>query len=608
MISKYNSFIEDRIFESAVNESFIYYVDEFKDALVKLRKNAIAKDLLDQEGKDVKPDITFVGMSDKEGYFTFTQMNKAINVVKKSVQERELDSDAFEHIYKNIENGSISKSTIEILYNNKTWDLKGKARTEARISKLVNQLFPGKYTEKQVEEFTNLFKKVGEEELLEMVEGKDIVYWYDVNNYIEETGDLGNSCMRKSKCGSYLKIYTENPEVCRMVILRSADGAKIKGRALVWKVEIPIEGVEYYMDRIYAIDDATKLMFQKYADDKGWLKRLNSTYSDTKDFKLGSVEHKGVRATVQLKKWKFDQYPYADTFKRLNIETGLLINDDNEDREGFYILTNTDGTYTDTSGKWSNWFDCRIPEQEAIWSEPLDDWIWKSDSVEVTIGSRRNRGWYPSEHDDIVEDVVRRENMHSNDAVWCGHYSGYILEDDATEAITYINANECDNEEFDHSIDTVSDREALISIEDMECAKYLKDRVDYGVQILERILGYNGDTQTFYLGDYVIDTYNTAKGYLTEEDMKILDITNKGAKRRTDKIAYVFNMSESTRKELIETLKSKIIELDNIVSGKQTRLEFDYEPGFLDDKTYIIAKSNQIKKYKMRLKYITKWF
>ena len=79
MISRYNNFLEDRLFENVVNESMIYYTQEFKDALYKLRlKSKIAQDLIDVEYTDVKPDITFVGMSDKEGNFTFTDRKSVV--------------------------------------------------------------------------------------------------------------------------------------------------------------------------------------------------------------------------------------------------------------------------------------------------------------------------------------------------------------------------------------------------------------------------------------------------------------------------------------------------------------------------------------------------
>jgi hypothetical protein len=117
------------------------------------------------------------------------------------------------------------------------------------------------------------------EEDFKIVKGKDIIKWYDISTYAEESGDLGNSCMRHSRCASYLKIYAENPDVCSMLILKSDDD-HIIGRALIWKIDPDIGGADTYMDRIYAINDATKKRFQEYADQNGWLKRKTSNYGE----------------------------------------------------------------------------------------------------------------------------------------------------------------------------------------------------------------------------------------------------------------------------------------------------------------------------------------
>jgi hypothetical protein len=69
--------------------------------------------------------------------------------------------------------------------------------------------------------------------VFEIVEGDEIAKWYRYENYAENKGTLGNSCMR-DKRDSFFEIYTKNPEVCRMLILKEDD--KILGRALIWKL------------------------------------------------------------------------------------------------------------------------------------------------------------------------------------------------------------------------------------------------------------------------------------------------------------------------------------------------------------------------------------
>jgi hypothetical protein len=615
MISRYSSFQEDRLLESAVSESMIYYTKEFKDSLYKLSlKSPIAKALIDVEYSDVKPDMTFIGMSDKEGYFSFTQINKAVRAAKKAAEEEIEQKHGLEKgsisevLAKKIMDGSISQSDVNFIYDTEPYSLKSKARSEAKIAKLVNQIFPGKYSEKEVEEFTNTFKNLKKQENeFELVKGKDIVKWYNRETYSAESGDLGNSCMRYARCSSYFKIYTENPEVCSMLILKDAEGEKILGRSLVWKIDVSIEGVEFYMDRIYAIDDATKKLFQDYADDKGWLKRRTSSYGDYMDFMLGDTAYDDYRATVQLSKWKFDEYPYMDTFKALIVESGKLINSEDDDYSGRYIMTHTDGNYDDTSGKWSNWFDCRISEDDAVYSDPLDDWIYRSGAIRVTLGSRGRRGWYPDEYEELVHDQVRDEYIHEDDSTWSEYHDCYIYSDDAIEAITWIDSGYCGSESMDFQTSTVSDQSELVSPGRLAAAEYI-GRYGEGYDIVKDILSYDSNTNKFIIDDCSIKTYKTEKGYLREEDAQALGLKGSGL-RWTDKLAYFSAMDEGLKKELLAAYEILEKEADAIATGRQPLLKFGDEDqeGFMGDEKYIRTKGMLSHVYKKLRSEIKGW-
>lgn len=623
MISRYNTFLGERLFESTVNESMIYYTKEFKDALYKLStKNKIAKDLIDVEYTDVKPDMTFIGMSDKEGYFSFTQIKKAVKSIKDTIEKLaketniESDSDALKNlkkIYKKIEDGTTSQSDVNHLYNNEPWNLKDKARSDAKIAKLVNQIFPDKYSNKEVEEFTNLFKKIGETDVeFTLVEGDEIKYWYNVNQYQQDSGDLGNSCMRYPRCKQYLNIYSENPEVCKLLILKSEDGEKIKGRALIWKIkEIDIENVEYYMDRIYAIDDATKLMFQEYADKQGWLKRLTSRYGDSKDFKLGDQEYLNERATVELKNSDFDEYPYMDTFKRLQRSKNLLINDDDDDYEGCYIMTHTDGGYDDTSGKWSDWFDCRIPEDQAIYSEPLRDWIYRDDAMYVESGSRR--GWYPDEYEAIIRDCVTGNWIHEDDSIYSEWYDDRFLEDDQMQCITWID-DDSDLQDCSTSTETLSDQDKdMVSLDSMDCGEYLKKFEHDSDYIAGGVLS-RGENGKYYFNEHGVKVFKTEKGNFISEDCQALGLkTTEKSFYWTDRFAYNYKMDAMTKQTILKALKEKINQIENMEgvlgSGRQKRLVFN-EPDnkdFLNDEDYIKATRYLLQSLKRRLSVLQNW-
>lgn len=620
MISKYNTFLGERLFENAVNESMIYYTKEFKDALYKLAvKNKIAKDLVDVEYTDVKPDMTFIGMSDKEGYFSFTQIKKAVNSLKKSTEEfaktHGVGLDTLTRIYTSIEDGTTSQSDVNHLYNDAPWNLKDKARSDAKIAKLVNQIFPDKYTNKEVEEFTNLFKKIGDttSEFV-LVEGEDIRTWYNEDKYEFTTGELGSSCMRYRRCASYLDIYVENPEVCRLLILKSEDGEEIRGRVLIWKIDIDIDNVEYYMDRIYAIDDATKLMFQEYADKQGWLKRLTSNYGDSRDFKLGDDIHTEVEATVQLKKWKYDYYPYMDTFKRLKKSDGILINDDDDDDQGYYIMTHTDGSYDDTSGKWSNWFDERIPEANAIWSEPLRDWIYNEDIVEVEVGSSRYIGVYPEDHSDIIQDYVTKNWIHEDDSTYSEWYDDRFLAEDAISAITWID-EDADLKDCSTSVETLSDQDKnLVDISDLECGEYMSKFNHDTDYVTGDILSKSILTGKYYFNDHGVKVFKTEKGNFISEDCQALGLkTNEKNFYWTDRFAYNYKMDVTTKQNILKALKEKINQIENMEgvlgSGRQKRLVFN-EPEnkeFLDDEDYIKANRYLLQSLKRRLNNLEGW-
>ena len=363
------------------------------------------------------------------------------------------------------------------------------------------------------------------------------------------------------------------------------------------------------MDRIYAIDDATKLMFQQYADKQGWLKRLRSSYGDSRDFKLGDTEYEDIKATIQLKKWKFDYYPYMDTFKRLEKSDGILINDDDEEEHGYYIMTHTDGSYNDTSGKWSNWFDERIPESNAIYSEPLDDWIYNEDIVEVEVGSRRNIGVYPEDYDEIVEDCVTKNWIHRDDSVYSEWYDSYFLAEDAISAITWIDGD-ADLQDCRTSVDTLSDQDNnLVDISDLECGEYMSKfdhDTDYvaGDTLSKSIL-----TGKYYFDEHSIKVYKTEKGNFISEDCQSLGLkTNEKNFYWTDKFSYNFKLDSVTKQNILKALKEKINQLENLVSGKQTRLVFN-DPGneFLDDDQYINASKNLLYRLKRRLDNLEGW-
>lgn len=186
---------------------------------------------------------------------------------------------------------------------------------EVKIGRAVRQIFKEldiQTTDKAIEEFVNAYKSyidyIKADKVIEIVSGEDIRHWYlETNNY--GSGQLSNSCMRYKQCQPYFDIYTKNPDVCQLLILKSPDKTKICGRALLWK----LNNGKLYMDRIYCNMDSDVNIFKKWGKDNNV---LHSYLDDTNE-----------KFFIQLNKnLKYKKYPFMDTFLYFDESNGVLSN------------------------------------------------------------------------------------------------------------------------------------------------------------------------------------------------------------------------------------------------------------------------------------------
>jgi hypothetical protein len=449
MITKYNSFILDLLLEKAINESFLYYSPNVRKALSRIKSNDIATELLGSEGTDVKPDMTFIDLG-KEGYFSFITMRNAKPLILAKYPDKDWSINIESEPFKHPQLFSNDLYEIDMDGSDLAAGIFTKSRNEIGLGRFVNKLFPGKYNSKQVEDFVNSFKssleKTGEH--FDLVEGEDISYWYWYENYKENSGTLGSSCMAEKK--NLFEIYTQNQDVCKMLILKEDD--KIIGRALIWKLnsfdgKTNFEGVsEYFMDRQYTIKESDVLKFINYAIDKGWsYKSYNNHYSlRNVDINDGGgiilAKNRNLTMSVKVNVKDYKRYPYMDTFRRYDVSNGILHNDDDdsEEYEGQYILDNTGGGYNEIQGGvYSEWHDRRIDPDEAVYSEALGDYLIRDSAVQVTRGDER--GWYPDDgYDDIFFDEDYDEYIHVNDGVYSSIYKRMLYNDTAVLVVTEI--------------------------------------------------------------------------------------------------------------------------------------------------------------------------
>jgi len=324
MIRKFNEHNNhtDLLLEKMINESVLYFSEPLRDKLVNLsRSSEIATKLLELEGTDVHSDVTFVDLSKEVGLLTFMAMDKAVAKLRE-VHPNATDAD--------LQNNPDIK-TNDIVYRKDisggVYGVYGDNRNSIKIGKFVNKVFRGTLTNVEVEDFVNLFKSKQEvDPEVEVVSGDKISYWYDIKNYNPGYGGtLRNSCMASVPSG-YFDIYTKNPEVCRLAILKNGD--KLIARALVWKVESEFRPLEFYMDRIYYTKDHYRNILKDYAKEQGW--GIHDSF-EVIDFNGKLISSK---MKVKVNDIKYGQFPYMDTFRRYDYAKGYLYNDSDREKRG----------------------------------------------------------------------------------------------------------------------------------------------------------------------------------------------------------------------------------------------------------------------------------
>ncbi len=399
LLSNYLDFILEAV---SRNEMRLHYSDEFRRLLTKVSKKMDwAKVILAAEDSNQISDIyTLIDVTDKNDTISFIQVNRVLR--SNPDIKKYLDSEVY-FLPRSITNDK----------SNEFWN---RGRTEIGIGRWVRRvifdLHKSSISDSEIEKFVNQYKSVfdGEDTKLELVSGEDIRKYYLQTNYESVRGQLGNSCMRYPNCQPYLDIYVKNPDVCQLLILRSdEDPEKIKGRALLWKIKIPENykngyqsyNGEYYLDRVYTINDSDRELFQDWAEEKN-IQHFNSN--------LGY----NWRIFIQLGDYDYKHYPYMDTLKVYNRSTKVLSNDEDLwPGNGFIKIEETGGGYTSDDVVWSNYSDEYISRENAVYCSNVDDYVHSDDAVYLDY---KDEYAYPN--DDVVWSEYHSENFYSDDCVY----------------------------------------------------------------------------------------------------------------------------------------------------------------------------------------------
>lgn len=408
----YNDFINENQIYNLLLESKVIYSSKFINILNKMKGNKISRHLLEIYSKDFDVTQNYIDITDEKDSASFTQDRRAKNLVKDELWKvvnsgRYLThSDRNNNIFKKIgydktkqenwapEVGTIGKilaetispssGNIYVLFqeevnngvdprlsvinkealvnaeesdNPKVWSL---SRNKIKIGRLVRALLTSsnfKFTDKDIEDFVNQYKSTYDFindalSRFDIVKGNYISYWYDIDNYENDNGTLGNSCMA-SVDSYFFRIYVENTNQVSLVILYDDNGGiiddryksnKIKGRALLW--DASIDGTKAkFMDRIYTNNDSDVELFKQFAEKNGfWYKVKQDSLSNCHI--TNGEENKKPLIIVNLDNGDFEEYPYLDTLCYLNSETGEVSNKAQE--------IDADRILNDTSGGFDN--------------------------------------------------------------------------------------------------------------------------------------------------------------------------------------------------------------------------------------------------------------
>lgn len=366
-----------------------------------------------------------------------------------------------------------SSDSISYIYSNKMYELQKEfdykwtekvwkeKRSEMKIGKVIKQIFGDRYPVNNpkgqqmpkppidIESFVNLYKAEREKnensERFHIVNGQDIVYWYNFKNYtrfVREDTPLGKSCLRYEESGKFLEMYVKNPEKVSMLILKD-DQDKLRGRALIWNLDVPENRV--YMDRIYTVNDFDIELFKDFARKNGWLYKERQTFGwnniiiDSRDNNLYTPN--SLKLEVVLKDKKLKYYPYLDTLSVYNKENGVLNNQGSLlKKEGHLHLIDYQGSYVDEVDHqeyvFSNYYNEEIIREDAVYCQIDDDWVYNNDAVYV----HNTDGLYAIKSSDkIVHSKFLNKSKFflKEDSVYSDFMKTWIYKDSVREA--YIN-------------------------------------------------------------------------------------------------------------------------------------------------------------------------
>lgn len=270
----------------------------FREILIRLsRYDNISKFILNlEDNNDYVYPFSYLDITDSEDQISFIQSNK------------------FKQITQNNEN---KRNINELLWSSSS-------RNEVKIGRLIIKLAPN-FKPIEIEKFVNLYKAERKNMLknikFKIVDGEDIIKYYNGRRYDKGSGSLNKSCMRYDQCANYLDLYKLNSDKIKMLILLDSKNDLLKGRAILWKLNNPND--TWFLDRIYTIDESDTFLFKKHAEKNGWLFKNEQTFDAVNVVKDNQEVFIEMRVNI---KGDFEYFPYIDTLLYYNKKQKYLTN------------------------------------------------------------------------------------------------------------------------------------------------------------------------------------------------------------------------------------------------------------------------------------------
>lgn len=285
----------------------------------------------------------------------------------------------------------------------------------------------------------------------------------DIYDSDECDGDFG-SCMTDK---DYYSFY-EDAINCKAAYLRDAESNLIVARCIVYQDVHDENGNSYRLaERQYARDQDDVLkqmlvdMLIKAGEIDGY-KRVGADCHDNRNFVFNNGESmRELDLCIDCRLDYGDTLSYQDSFVYYNYDNDVAYNND-YCHDYSDELNSTDGVFRTDDSWWSEWNNCYISEDESVFDDYYEDYIYPSQAADAIYNGEKIRicndrvhesdrwRWSDKENafihkdeayyverendyftrSDVVEDINEEWQL-EEDCVWSTYYGEYILEDDS---------------------------------------------------------------------------------------------------------------------------------------------------------------------------------